>query len=99
MEFNSLLTLGYDPPSQKYIGTWVDSMNSHLWEYEGTVDQTGKILTLLTEGPCPTKPGETMKFKEEIEFKSPDHRVFTSSYQDESGKWTTGVVSHSRRKK
>jgi hypothetical protein len=93
----SRLTLGYDPEKGKYVGTWVDSMNSYLWVYEGTVDATGKILTLETEGPCPMKPG-LVRFKEVIEFKSADHRVFTSSMQEDDRKWVQMVSAQYRRK-
>jgi hypothetical protein len=93
----SRLTLGFDPEKGKYVGTWVDSMNSYLWHYEGTVDATGKILTLETEGPCPMKPG-LVRFREIIEFKSADHRVFTSSMQDEDRNWVQLVSAHYRRK-
>ena len=96
--FNSVLTLGYDPQAKKYIGTWVDSMSSMLWKYEGAVDSTGKILTLETEGPCPGKPGIT-KFKEVTEWKSKDERVFTSSIQGDDGKWMTIVNVTSKRAK
>jgi hypothetical protein len=99
MPFTSLLTLGYDPEKNKYIGSWIDSMDIYLWRYEGTVDPTGKILTLETEGPCPMAPGGLSKFKEVTEFKSKDHRVFTSLRQGEDGKWTTVVTVNSRRKK
>lgn len=98
MKFSSLLTLGYDPEKKKYTGTWIDSMASYLWKYEGTVDSTGKILTLDTEGPCPMRPG-IVKFKEVTEFKDKDTRVFTSSIVEADGKLTPMVRVTSTRKK
>jgi len=46
-----VMTLGYDSQKKKYVGTWIASMDGHLWKYEGTVDDSGKVLTLNTEGP------------------------------------------------
>lgn len=98
-KFNSVLTLGFDPEKKKYVGTWVDSMSSMLWKYEGTVDETGKILTLETTGPCPKYPGKTAKFKEVTEFKDKDHRIFTSNVSVDDGPWEKMVVVESKRKK
>jgi hypothetical protein len=97
MPFASVLTLGYDPQKQKYIGSWVDSMTSHMWKYEGTVNAAGNILTLDTEMPC--GPGKVSKFKEVTEFKSADHRLFTSTMQGEDGEWRVAVRVNYRRKK
>lgn len=96
--FTGVFTLGYDPAGKKYVGTWIDSMSSHLWIFKGTLDAAGKILTLESKGPCPSAPGKMVKFKDMMELKTKDHRVFTSTMQDESGKWVTGMTINYRRK-
>jgi Protein of unknown function (DUF1579) len=97
--FTGLMTLGYDVETAQYVGTWVDSMNGYLWKYEGTRDPTGKVLTLRAEGPCPMAPGELSQFKEVLELKSPDHKVFSSSIQGKDGKWTKVMTINYRRTK
>jgi hypothetical protein len=99
MPFSGNLTLGYDTDKKKYVGTWVDSMTGHLWEYEGNLDATGKTLTLESEGVCPMRPGKMSKFKETIQVVNDDHKVFSSAIQGEDGKWVTMMTSHSLRKK
>jgi hypothetical protein len=99
MNVQSVLTLGYDPKRQKYVGTWTDSCNNHLWSYEGTVNESGKTLTLATEGPNPMlEEGKSYQYRETIEFKSDDHYVFSSSMQDDEGEWVTFMTAHFRRK-
>ena len=99
MGYKFQLTLGYDPQKKKYIGTWADSMTSFLWQYEGTVNPAGNILTLNTEGPTPMAPDQRTKFREVTEFKNKDLRVFTSSMQGPDGKWNTFLTVTARRKK
>jgi hypothetical protein len=94
--FTGLLTLGYSPEKKKYIGTWIDSMTSTLWTYEGTVDAEGKKLTLDSEGPG--MDGKPCKFKESIEVKDKDHKVFSSAIEKD-GKWVTHMtISYTRKK-
>ncbi len=96
--FTGILTLGYDPEKKKYVGTWVDSMGSTLWQYEGALDSTGKILTLETEGPCPMEPGKLMKVRDIIEIKGGDHKVFKGTIEKD-GKWETMMTMNYRRNK
>lgn len=99
MPFTFVMILGYDADKKKYIGTWVDNMSSHQWKYEGTVDEAGKKLTFETEGPSPSAPGKTVKWREVMELKSKDHRVSSTSILGDDGKWITIVTGESRRKK
>jgi hypothetical protein len=95
--FTGILTLGYDAPKKKYLGTWIDSIMPTLWTYEGSVDAAGKILTLESEGPGP-EPGKLMKFRESIEIKDKDHKVFTSACEKD-GKWLVHLTINYTRKK
>jgi len=96
----TLLTLGYDPQQQRYVGTWIGSMMSHLWVYEGgTLDAARKVLTLEAQGPSFTAEGKTAHYRDVIEFKSDDHRVLTSHVQGDNGEWRRIMTATYRRKK
>jgi hypothetical protein len=94
-----LLTLGYDPQRGRFVGTWVGSMMTHLWVYEGTLDASQRVLTLETEGPSMAGPGKMAKYRDVIEVKSEDYRVLTSHQQGEDGTWKTFMTNHYRRKR
>lgn len=99
MPMRSVLTLGFDPETKKYIGTFFCSADSTLWKYEGEMDESGKKLTLMTEGPSPIEPGKKAKYREVLELKDQDHKVFTSYLQDEEGGWITFVTMRYERVK
>ena len=99
MKIDAVQTIGYDPQKKKYIGTWVDSMFNHKWDYSGTVDAAGKKLTLEAEGPNFMAEGKTAKFRDTYEFKSPDHIEATSSMLGEDGKWVQFMTGQIKRKK
>lgn len=98
MNMSYLMNIGYDSEKKKYVASWIDSLSSFKWNYEGIVDESGKIFTLEAEGPCPMRPGELTKFKDVTEFIDKDTRKFTSMMFDE-GKWVTMVTGTAKRKK
>ncbi len=94
----SILTLGYDPRAERYAGTFVASMMSHLWLYRGLLDPDGKTLTLDTEGPDVSTGGQSSaRFQDIIEIEDADHRTLTSRMRGEDGQWRPVMAARYRR--
>jgi hypothetical protein len=95
----SIMTLGFDPQLGRFVGTFIASMMTHLWIYNGTLDAAGKVLTLDTEGPDFSGGPNQVKYQDIIEFVSDDHRVLRSQLVGPDGKWNQFMTAHYRRKK
>lgn len=95
--WDSITTLGYDPQTQRFVGSFVASVMTHLWPYHGSLDASGKILTLDSEGPSFEGDGTMAKYQDVIEFVSPDHRTLTARVQNADGSWRQFMTSHYRR--
>ena len=96
---NTIITLGYDPQLKRFVGTFIGSMMTNMWIYEGELDAAEKVLTLNTEGPDFSVPGKTAKYQDIIELKSDDHRVMSSQFQSADGQWHRFMTANYRRKK
>lgn len=93
----TLMTLGYEPRTGRYVGTWIGSMMTHLWLYEGTVDAAGTTLTLEAEGPSMTGDGGMARYRDVIELQDDDHRTLRSFLLGAEGEWQEFMVAHYRR--
>ena len=98
MKFQSMMTLGYDPVREAFVGTYVDTIQTHLWIYEGQLDEEKRVLTMNCEGPSMTDPRVMGQYRDQFELIGPDHKRMTSSYQDKDGEWVTIMVSEGKRK-
>lgn len=94
--WTSLFTLGYDPARKRYLGTFVASMMTHLWIYDGAVDETGKRLVLDCEGPSMAGPG-LAKYQDIFEIVGPDHWVLRSRLFGTDGQWFEFMEGHHHR--
>jgi hypothetical protein len=94
----TIMTLGYDPQSERFVGTFIGSMMTHLWPYNGTLDAHEKVLTLDSEGPNFTGTGMA-SYQDIITLLSDDHRTLSSQYRTEDGQWHHFMMGHYRRQK
>ena len=53
MKFVGHGQFGYDTVKEKYVGTWIDSMNTSMSTMEGTVDKSTGKLTMISHGTDP----------------------------------------------
>lgn len=95
----SLMTLGYDPQQNRYVGTFVGSMMAWMWVYSGSLNEGKTVLTLDTEGPSMAGNGGLAKYQDIIELKSENERTLTSRVLGEDGQWMQIVhVRYTRTK-
>jgi hypothetical protein len=81
----SIITLGYDAAKKKFVGTFIASMMTYMWPYEGTLK--GNVLTLDSEGP--SMKGEGMqKYQDIVEIKNDNEYSLSSQIIGDDGKWT-----------
>jgi len=86
-EGSNIMTLGYDPSREQFVGTFVSSAMTHLWVYQGELDDSGTSLLLDTEGPSFTGEGGSSRYRDRIELVGQDERVLSSSVLDPDGQW------------
>ena len=82
-----IFTLGYDPAKARFTGTFVASMMTHLWIYEGELDAERRKLTLSAEGPSMTGEG-TAHYHDIFEIVDRETRLLRSEMQGADGAWT-----------
>lgn len=93
----TIMTLGYNPQTKRYTGTWIGSMMDYLWIYDGELDANERVLSLLAKGPSFSGDGKMAMYRDVIEFHSDDHRTLSSHVQNEVGTWNHFMTAHYHR--
>lgn len=96
---SSVMTLGYDDQKKRYVGTWIGSMMTNLWVYDGFMDAEGKTLTLEAEGPSMADAGTTAKYRDIIEFVSDEVRLLKGTVLGHDGEWQHFMTTTYTRKR
>ncbi len=91
------MTLGFDPLKDRFVGSFVASMMTYQWLYEGTLDDAGRILSLQSTGPSHKDDGTMANYIDAVTIVSDDHRIFSSRTQGDDGTWKDFMVSHYHR--
>jgi hypothetical protein len=94
---HTVMTLGFDPPRGRFVGTFVGSMMTHLWIYDGSLDPSERILTLEAEGPSFTQEGQMVLYRDVIEIVDVDHRTLSSYAPGAEGQWVRFMQSRYQR--
>ncbi|MFI4898112.1 MAG: DUF1579 domain-containing protein [Phycisphaerales bacterium JB059] len=92
-EMSMQTTLGYDPARERYVGNWVGSVMTHMFIYEGTLEDNNKILPLNTEGPSFTDPKVMAAYQDVIEIVDENTRLLRSRTPGPDGGWVEFMVA------
>jgi hypothetical protein len=95
----SIITLGFDPLQNRFVGTFIASCMTYLWLYSGSLDASGKKLSLDAKGPSFADPNKLANYIDAWEIIHADEHVLTSQFQDDAGQWHSFMRTVYRRVK
>jgi len=89
---------GYDNTTQKHVGTWFDSFGTMMMNFEGTCENSCKVVTMYSTYMDPMS--KTMKKMKSVS-KKVDNDTFTGELYDvaKDGKETKMMEMTYKRKK
>lgn len=83
----SIITLGYDPAKSKFVGSFIATVMTSFWVYEGELDAAKKLLPLKCKGPrFDGKPGLS-DYEDVIDIVSPNEYYLRGRIKQDDGTW------------
>lgn len=95
---SNVMTLGYNPDTNRFVGTWVGSMMTNLWIYDGELDEAQTKLSLQSEGPAMDDSGGSGIYRDVIEMLGENERTLRSFSRQPDGSWLEFVTTTYQRK-
>jgi hypothetical protein len=93
----TVMTLGFDSRTRRFVGTWIGSMMTHLWLYDGELDAGETSLIQYSDGPDMAVPDRLTKVQDVIEIVSDDHWRLSSQMLGDDGRWQAFMWMDYRR--
>jgi predicted 3-demethylubiquinone-9 3-methyltransferase (glyoxalase superfamily) len=89
MNVKAIQSISYDAEKKQFTGSWIDSSSNFIWNYTGSLDESGNKLVLEAEGPDPSDPKKIRRYRDIYEFRSRDEIAAESQMLNDEGQWTT----------
>ena len=94
----TIMTIGYDTQKKRYVGTFIGSMMTYMWPYDGELDAAERTLTLDSVGPSMDGDGTMVPYQDIFEFKDNNTRVLTARTRGKDGTWQPVMTAVYKRK-
>lgn len=79
------LTLGFNPATDRYTGSWIGSPVAHMFVYDGA--REGDAIVLDTKGPDMADPTKLADYQDIYELLADDKRALRSRMKGDDGNW------------
>ena len=89
---------GYDNHKGKFTGLWLDDMSTSYMASEGTLDSSGKVLTLTSEFDCPVRKQKVKMRMVTTLIDNDTHKLEMFDSTPEGGEMKTMEILYTRAK-
>ncbi len=91
----SITTIGFNSDTGRFVGSWIGSMMTWHWVYDGWLE--GNTLVLESEGPAMDGNGRGL-YRDNHDIINENERVLRAEMQGPDGTWTEFMRTTYRRK-
>jgi hypothetical protein len=95
--FTGINLIGYDNYTKKYVSTWIDSMSTGIYYFEGTASKDGKTITQKSSYDDPVKgPSIWRSVTKIVDDNTLEYEMYLTSKGDNEEKMMEMTVTRKR---